>query len=225
MQKTIPIAVLAAVSVVGQGGWSTTSTALGASLASAVRSLTAGTGTSLGAVDLSWLAPTTSGTGSITSYRIERQIGAGSFSLVATVGSSVTTYTDTGCGANTSCTYRVAAVTSVGTGAWSLTATATGAALVLHDEAQLTGEGRVHTIAAIVEAAGGRMDHVVKTTVYLADMEDFKAMNAVYAQYFTQDLPARTTIAAKGLPAGARVEIEVVAIGREIGRASCRERV
>ena len=71
-------------------------------------------------------------------------------------------------------------------------------------------------LAAVLAGAGLGFGDVVKTTVYLADMEDFKAMNAVYAQYFTQDLPARTTIAAKGLPAGARVEIEVVAIGRDL---------
>ena len=54
-------------------------------------------------------------------------------------------------------------------------------------------------------------DDVMKTTVYLADMKDFGAMNTVYARYFQAPYPARTTIQAAGLPLGAAVEIEVVA--------------
>ena len=53
----------------------------------------------------------------------------------------------------------------------------------------------------------------MKTTVYLADMQDFQTMNEVYARRFGDVRPARTTIAAAGLPRGARVEIEAVAIG------------
>jgi 2-iminobutanoate/2-iminopropanoate deaminase len=54
---------------------------------------------------------------------------------------------------------------------------------------------------------------VIKTTVFLADMADFQAMNEVYARHFPSGFPARSTIAAAGLPLGARVEIELVAIG------------
>ena len=66
-------------------------------------------------------------------------------------------------------------------------------------------------ISAVLEAAGKSFDDVMKTTVYLADMRDFAAMNAVYARYFQTPYPARTTIQATGLPLGAAVEIEVVA--------------
>ena len=66
-------------------------------------------------------------------------------------------------------------------------------------------------ISAVLEAAGKSFDDVMKTTIYLADMKDFGAMNTVYARYFQTPYPARTTIQAAGLPLGAAVEIEVVA--------------
>ena len=66
-------------------------------------------------------------------------------------------------------------------------------------------------ISAVLEAAGKSFDDVMKTTVYLADVKDFGAMNTVYARYFQTPYPARTTIQAAGLPLGAAVEIEVVA--------------
>jgi 2-iminobutanoate/2-iminopropanoate deaminase len=68
-------------------------------------------------------------------------------------------------------------------------------------------------LAAVLRGAGLTLAHVVKTTVYLADMQDFAAMNAVYARHFGGAFPARTTIAAAGLPKAARVEIDVVAVG------------
>ena len=67
-------------------------------------------------------------------------------------------------------------------------------------------------VAAVLEAAGSRMDRIVKTTVFLADMEEFAAMNEVYAKFFPSDPPARATVQAAGLPRNARVEIEVVAL-------------
>jgi 2-iminobutanoate/2-iminopropanoate deaminase len=66
-------------------------------------------------------------------------------------------------------------------------------------------------ISAVLEAAGKSFDNVMKTTVYLANMKDFGAMNTVYARYFQTPYPARTTIQAAALPLGAAVEIEVVA--------------
>ena len=66
-------------------------------------------------------------------------------------------------------------------------------------------------ISAVLEAAGKSFDDVMKTTVYLADMKDFGAMNMVYARYFQTPYPARTTIQAAALPLGAAVEIEVLA--------------
>ena len=66
-------------------------------------------------------------------------------------------------------------------------------------------------IGAILEAAGATFDHVVKTTVYLADMDDFAAMNEAYASYFPSPAPARATVQAARLPKDARVEIDVIA--------------
>ena len=65
-------------------------------------------------------------------------------------------------------------------------------------------------LAAILEAAGGGLDRVVKTTVFLADMRDFPAMNAIYAEAFREHRPARSTVQAAALPLGARVEIEAI---------------
>jgi 2-iminobutanoate/2-iminopropanoate deaminase len=67
-------------------------------------------------------------------------------------------------------------------------------------------------IGAILEAAGATFDHVVKTTVYLADMNDFAAMNEAYASYFSSPAPARATVQAARLPKDARVEIDVIAL-------------
>ena len=64
---------------------------------------------------------------------------------------------------------------------------------------------------AILEAAGLGLNNVVKTTVFLADMADFAAMNEVYAQFFAAPYPARSAVAVKTLPKGALVEIECIA--------------
>ena len=66
-------------------------------------------------------------------------------------------------------------------------------------------------IAAVLKANDMTFTHVVKTTVFLTSMGDFPAMNAVYAKFFTEPFPARSTVAVVGLPRGAQVEIEVVA--------------
>ncbi|MBI5708946.1 MAG: RidA family protein [Candidatus Eisenbacteria bacterium] len=71
-------------------------------------------------------------------------------------------------------------------------------------------------LGAVLQGAGLTLDDVVKTTVYLADMQDFAAMNEVYARHFGAAPPARTTIAAAGLPKNARVEIDAVAVGRDL---------
>ena len=67
-------------------------------------------------------------------------------------------------------------------------------------------------IKNILEAAGSSMDLVVKTTVYLRNIQDFAAMNAVYATFFSVNPPARTTLQAAALPRGIAVEIDTVAI-------------
>jgi 2-iminobutanoate/2-iminopropanoate deaminase len=66
-------------------------------------------------------------------------------------------------------------------------------------------------LAGILEAAGSSFDHVLRTTVYLADMNDFTAMNDAYSGYFTPPAPARSTVQAARLPRDARVEIDVIA--------------
>ena len=71
-------------------------------------------------------------------------------------------------------------------------------------------------LTAVLRGASLTLADVVKTTVYLADMQDFAAMNEVYGEAFGGAPPARTTIAAAGLPRNARVEIECVAVGRDL---------
>ena len=66
-------------------------------------------------------------------------------------------------------------------------------------------------LEAVLKDAGLTMDHVVKCNVYLTDMANFAAMNAAYATRFTKPFPARTTVAVRGLPRNALVEIELVA--------------
>lgn len=66
-------------------------------------------------------------------------------------------------------------------------------------------------IGAILQAARASFDHVVRTTVYLADMNDFGAMNEVYGTYFSSPAPARATVQVARLPKDARVEIDVIA--------------
>jgi len=70
----------------------------------------------------------------------------------------------------------------------------------------------LRNLRAVLEAAGSGLDRVVKTTVFLADIKDFKAMNAVYATYFPSEPPARSAIQAAALPLGAMVEIEAIAL-------------
>jgi 2-iminobutanoate/2-iminopropanoate deaminase len=67
-------------------------------------------------------------------------------------------------------------------------------------------------LKAIVEAAGSSLSRAVKTTVYLKDMNDFAAMNEVYARYFPENPPARSTVEAARLPRDVRVEIDLIAL-------------
>lgn len=67
-------------------------------------------------------------------------------------------------------------------------------------------------LRAVLNAGGADLSSVVKTTVFLQDMADFAAMNEVYARHFGEAKPARATVAAAGLPKGARVEIECIAV-------------
>lgn len=67
-------------------------------------------------------------------------------------------------------------------------------------------------LAAVLEAAGSGLHRVVKTTVFLADMQEFGTMNEVYGQFFKEEPPARATVEAARLPRDARVEIEAIAL-------------
>ena len=82
----------------------------------------------------------------------------------------------------------------------------------------VTGDVKAQTervmtnLQAILQSAGSSLSQVVKTTVFLSTMDDFAAMNEVYARWFGGHRPARSTVAAKGLPRNVLVEIEVVAL-------------
>lgn len=70
----------------------------------------------------------------------------------------------------------------------------------------------MRNLSAVLEAAGSRLDRVVKTTVFLADMNEFAAMNEVYGSFFGDLPPARSTVEVKRLPRDVRVEIDVIAL-------------
>lgn len=67
-------------------------------------------------------------------------------------------------------------------------------------------------ITAVLKAEGLGFDHIVKTTIFLMDLNDFQTVNEIYGSYFKQQPPARSTVQVAGLPKGARVEIEVIAV-------------
>lgn len=69
----------------------------------------------------------------------------------------------------------------------------------------------MENIRAVLERHGTSLDHVVKVTVFLADMKDWPAFNAIYVQYFRSNLPARSALGANGLALGAKVEVECIA--------------
>jgi 2-iminobutanoate/2-iminopropanoate deaminase len=85
--------------------------------------------------------------------------------------------------------------------------------VVVGDVAAQTDRALIN-MAAVLHAAGASLATVVKTTVFLSDMGDFTAMNEVYAKHFGDHRPARSTIAAAGLPRSVRVEIDCVARNR-----------
>jgi len=73
-------------------------------------------------------------------------------------------------------------------------------------------EQAIKNLSRVLEAAGSGLNRVVKTTVFLADMEEFAAMNEVYGKFFSEEPPARATVEAARLPRDARVEIEAIAL-------------
>ncbi len=70
----------------------------------------------------------------------------------------------------------------------------------------------LQNLQAVLEAGGSGLEYVVKTTVFLADMGEFAKMNAVYAEFFGENPPARSAVQAAALPLGGRVEIEAIAV-------------
>jgi 2-iminobutanoate/2-iminopropanoate deaminase len=87
----------------------------------------------------------------------------------------------------------------------------TGAVIEEGDVAAQTRQV-LENLGAVLAAAGGSFASVVKTTVFLADMADFATVNAIYGERFPHDPPARSTVAAAGLPRNVRVEIEAIAL-------------
>ena len=83
---------------------------------------------------------------------------------------------------------------------------------VLVEGVEAQAEQAIKNLAAVLEAAGMTLANVVKTTVFLADINDFAAINAVYAKYFTGDAPARSCVQAAALPKGGLFEIEAIAV-------------
>ena len=83
---------------------------------------------------------------------------------------------------------------------------------VVEGNATVQTERVLENLKGVVEAAGSSLQHVVKTTVFLADMNDFTAMNEVYARYFTTHPPARSTVEVARLPKNVRVEIDLIAL-------------
>lgn len=70
----------------------------------------------------------------------------------------------------------------------------------------------LRNLAAVIESAGGKLDDVVKTTVFLANIDDFQEVNTVYAEYFSSPFPARSAFQVAALPLGADIEIEAVVL-------------
>ena len=78
-------------------------------------------------------------------------------------------------------------------------------------------ERALRNLTAVLDAGGTSLERVVKTTVFVVDMGDFATVNEVYARHFSSPFPARSTVAVAGLPKGARVEIEAIALAAEAG--------
>ena len=83
---------------------------------------------------------------------------------------------------------------------------------VVEGDVAVQTERVLENLKGVVEAAGSALQRVVKTTVFLADMNDFAAMNEVYARYFTTHTPARSTVEVARLPKNVRVEIDLIAL-------------
>lgn len=83
---------------------------------------------------------------------------------------------------------------------------------VIKGEIELETEQIIKNIKAIVEEAGGSIENIVKTTIYLKDIVDFYTVNKIYGQFFETEPPARATVEVSKLPKGADIEIEAIAV-------------
>lgn len=86
-----------------------------------------------------------------------------------------------------------------------------GSGELVEGDIQAQAERALENLRAVLDAAGSSLANAVKVTVFLADMDDFAAVNEVYARFFTEPYPARSAVQAAALPKGAGVEIEAVA--------------
>jgi 2-iminobutanoate/2-iminopropanoate deaminase len=84
--------------------------------------------------------------------------------------------------------------------------------VIVDGDVGLQARRALDNLSRVLEAAGSSLDRVVRTTIYLADLGDFEQVNRVYAEYFVQEPPARACVEVSGLPKGARVEIDAVAL-------------
>jgi 2-iminobutanoate/2-iminopropanoate deaminase len=82
---------------------------------------------------------------------------------------------------------------------------------IIEGDIEQQTERVMQNLQAILEASGSSLDRVIKTTCFLASLDDFQRFNQVYGRYFTQQPPARSTVEVSRLPAGARVEVECMA--------------
>lgn len=89
------------------------------------------------------------------------------------------------------------------------------------DDVESQTRQALENLSAVLEAAGSCLQHVVKTTVFLADMGEFALMNGVYAEFFADEPPARSAVQAAALPLGGRVEIEAVALACDCNSGDC----
>lgn len=83
---------------------------------------------------------------------------------------------------------------------------------IIEGDIQMQTQQVLRNLGAVLIAAGSGLSHVVRTTVFLTKFSDFEAMNEVYAQYFTQTLPARSTVEVGALPRGLLVQIDCIAV-------------
>jgi 2-iminobutanoate/2-iminopropanoate deaminase len=87
---------------------------------------------------------------------------------------------------------------------------------VIEGGVELQADRVLRNISAILKAAGSNMENVVRCTVFLKSMNDFAAVNKIYAKFFTGTLPARTTVEASGLPRNCLIEIEATALEQQL---------